>query len=202
MKRFLIIAFVVMLVVAMLAVPAFADSVYTAYFEHGALVLLEMPSPGTYRLSFSIDYGDDGVTDTVVIDNVKLMQAQTDNDGFMVAEFILSEPGVGDIPLCLSIFHESAGFDSLFPNWDPVTVKIQDDGGNMLPLAALSLERVTEPVSGEEAAMDSVGSFFSGVLGWLQSLGKLFEQPLFLLFAVCVPLVGFGIWGLSKLKNS
>jgi hypothetical protein len=46
-------------------------------------------------------------------------------------------------------------------------VKIQDDGGNMLPLASLSLERVTEPLSGEEAAVDSVFGVFTVIGNWI-----------------------------------
>lgn len=57
-----------------------------------------------------------------------------------------------------------------------------------------------EPVSADELT-DNVGSFFSGVAGWVSDLASLLQEPLVLLTVLCIPLSGVIIWAITKFKD-
>ena len=164
MKRFLIIALAVMLVVAMLAVPAFASTVCTGVLDdYGFCVLSQIPNPGRYQATFDWVHG--GLRISCVLPPFDL-QVFVDEDlsylgGIAPMRYMLDgECFEGQVEIAII---ENAAPTSDNPEYVVDAVGVTN-GTDMLTIDNFVLSTV--PVS-EEAAVDSVLGVFTGIGSWL-----------------------------------
>ena len=189
MKRFLVLCISLLLVVSLMAVPALAASDGSFLFENNECLTNDfVPESGKlYTGRIYASFSDSG------------------ND------YAWYEFGPVELDLAQKFFSISTdividGQERLFD--------ISFDGGHgywvcddiAIGFGAISLSRfeltpyVPEPVTADELT-DNVGSFFSGVAGWVSNLASLLQEPLVLLTVLCIPLTGVIIWAITKFKD-
>lgn len=178
MKKIIPVALVLALALALMIVPAFADTVYSSTYddEAGWFVISAMPSPGSYRLQFDAlgPYPAFDRTIDLVSVNGRLeadLMPYTDFSSFKL--FIYS-----DLTVSLS------GADS---------------GGDVSVDVPITLTSVS-PAPDQSAALDDFLDVISGVGTWLitalTSVTALFytaESGLTLLGVLCVVPLGLGL---------
>ena len=163
MKRFLIIALVVMLVVAMWAVPAFADGTMSSYIDdHGNVAFPVVPESGRYLCEVTFIIDDGSFTWSGVV-QLNYMHEVLDDGTELFASIGIIQLVDGDqkIDLNLGVMQ---GPDSNYGGESPILCFL---GTEHAMFSVVSLTLTPAPVSGEEAAVDSVFGVFTGIGSWL-----------------------------------
>lgn len=173
MKRFLIIALVLMLVLAMLAVPAFADEIEMWEMNSNYDYLDSLPSAGEYELTIEFESAEDGIPVTTYSCIVTLKRGMVE-----AYEGHYEEGAYFDtISIPWSSEYSSGTFDLSLKIYPYVDIDMGLDcfegcfkSTGLVNSSSLSINHaVLKPVlvSGEEAAVDSVFGVFTGIGSWL-----------------------------------
>lgn len=199
MKRIVPVILVLVLCLVLMVVPAFADSVPVASSVDGTT--LEYASDsfvlGTYYMTVTCEiYGFPDLTFV----NVPVELEESDSGMYYFSVDLTSyfvDAGQCSVTWTNLSWSNEENEISLLSEVDEGA-----EAAYVLSLYLYSSPYVPEPGS-TEGLVDSVSGFFSGLVVWMSDIVSfLIENPLCFVIVVAMTLIGFGVWGLNKLKKS
>lgn len=198
MKRKIAICLMVVLVVVVMAVPAFADGTMASYIDdHGNVAFPVVPESGRYLCEVTYIIDDGSFTWSGVV-QLNYMHEVFDDGTELFASYGIIQLVDGDHKIELNLSVMQAPITD-YGGESPILCCL---GTEYAVLSVVSLTLTPAQVTTENV-MDSLGSFLSSSLSMLGGvLSAIANSPALLVTVVALPLGGIAVAVVSKLKNA